>query len=199
MNVRVFGLTLGLLGLAGCGKAGGEGQTSAAADYAGSAGRMLVYNPVGSHPDASGDTGSADTGAVDTGSADTGSADTGSADTGQVDTGAAEIPELRLDIGDTEWTFTLPDGTSVLAWSVSDGLVVDDTTLLPASVTKGSTGTGVEVTEIGELSVWYGLFPDVASASVSEGRLAGDWAFARGIGPIRGFVLATDWELVYYQ
>jgi hypothetical protein len=136
---------------------------------------------------------------VDTGPADTGAADTGAADTGAADTGAAEIPELRLDVGDAEWTFTLESGASAFAWSVSDGLIVDDSTLLPATVTKGSSGAGVEVTEVGELAVWYGLFPDVASVIVSAGRLSGEWAFARDIGPVFVTLGGQDWELVYYQ
>jgi hypothetical protein len=199
MTARALGFALAVLGLVGCTKSGGEAQTSAAVDYGGSPGRMYVYNPVGSHPDPTSDTGGVETGMADTGAADTGTADTGTADTGTADTGTADIPELRLEIGDDEWTFTLRSGATPFAWSASNGLVVDDSTLLPATVTKGSTGTGVEVTEVGEFSVWYGLFPDVASASVSEGRFAGEWAFARDIGPIRAFVVGTDWELVYYQ
>ena len=184
MTARAVGFAFAVLGLVGCAKSGGEAQTSAAVDYGGSPGRMYVYNPVGSHPDPT---------------SDTGGVETGMADTGTADTGTEDIPELRLEIGDDEWTFTLRSGATPFAWSASNGLVVDDSTLLPATVTKGSTGTGVEVTEVGEFSVWYGLFPDVASASVSEGRFAGEWAFARDIGPIRAFVVGTDWELVYYQ
>ena len=182
--------------VAGCSKSGADVQTAKAVDYAGLAGGMFVYTPVGAHES---DTGTADTGAADTGAADTGTADTGTADTGTADTGAAEIPELRLDIGDAEWTFTLGRGVTAFAWSVADGLVVDDSTLLPATVTKGSSGAGVEVTEMGELAVWYGLFPDVASVTVSTGRLSGEWAFARDIGPVRGAFGGEDWELVYYQ
>ena len=172
--------------VAGCSKSGADVQTAKAVDYAGLAGGMFVYTPVGAHES-------------DTGAADTGTADTGTADTGTADTGAAEIPELRLDIGDAEWTFTLGRGVTAFAWSVADGLVVDDSTLLPATVTKGSSGAGVEVTEMGELAVWYGLFPDVASVTVSTGRLSGEWAFARDIGPVRGAFGGEAWELVYYQ
>ena len=178
MSTRIseVALVVAWVALAACSKSGADVQTAKAVDYAGLAGGMFVYTPVGAHE-----------------------ADTGTADTGTADTGAAEIPELRLDIGDAEWTFTLGRGATAFAWSVADGLVVDDSTLLPATVTKGSSGAGVEVTEVGELAVWYGLFPDVASVTVSTGRLSGEWAFARDIGPVRGAFGGEDWELVYYQ
>lgn len=180
------------LGLApGCKKTAGEHDSNAASAYAGAAGRLLVYNPVSAH--------AGDTGVDSAGQADTaGPADT-AGDTG--DTAAAEPPaELSLAIDATTWTWTLPGGAvEAVDWSPTDGLVVDDSRLLPATVKDGASADGVEVTEKGERAVWYGTFPDVASVTVSAGSLAGDWAFARDVGPIVARVAGDDWELVYYQ
>lgn len=179
----------------GCKEAAGEHESNAASAYSGSAGRLLVYNPVSAH---AGDTGADTAGAVDTGDTAADSGDT-AGDSG--DTAAAEPPaELSLAIDATTWTWTLPGGAvQAVEWSTADGLVVDDSRLLPATVKDGASANGVEVTDTGERAVWYGTFPDVASVTVSAGSLAGDWAFARDVGPIAARVAGDDWELVYYQ
>lgn len=184
----LFGLApLLALGLPACKKAGGESESNAASAYSGAPGRLLVYNPVSAHAgDTAGDAG--------------GPADTAPAgDT--ADTAADEPPaELSLAIDATTWTWTLPGGTiRAMEWSTADGLLVDDSRLLPATVKDGASADGVDVTDKGERAVWYGTFPDVASVTVSAGALAGEWAFARDVGPIVAAVAGDDWELVYYQ
>lgn len=191
------GWALAPVALGACGGSAASGVSDAAADYAGPEGRVLVYNPVSAH--AASDTGGgSDTGPSDTGASDTGT-DTG-ADTG-ADSGdtAAPVPELQIAIGATEWTLTLPSGAQTLSWSVASGLVVDDTTLLPPTVRAGQSASGASVTDVGEVTVWYGTFPDVATVDVSSGTLAGAWAFARDVGAVRVHVADDDWELVYYQ
>lgn len=168
---------------AGCKKPEGESVSNAASAYAGPVGRLVVFNPTAVHA-----TDTADTGAGDTAGADT------SPDT------APPPPELALTIDASTWNVTLPGGEVLaLAWSITDGLVVDDTQLLPATVTENASAEGVEVTAKGEYSVWYGTFPDVATITASAGSLAGDWAFARDVGPIALRIGEEDWELVYYQ
>ena len=75
---------------------------------------------------------------------------------------------------------------------------VDGSQLLPSKVKEGASAEGVEVTEMGERAVWYGTFPDVASVTVSTGTLAGEWAFARDIGPIVAHIAGDtiDMQLV---
>ncbi len=190
--MRRFGCLL-ILVLVGCKKGKAEAESHAAKDYAGASGRVFVFNLVSEHAGDTGDTG-ADT--ADTAS-DSGGVDT-AGDTA-TDTGEEPAPlALTLEIGDTEWVLTLLRADT-LAWSVTDGLVVGETSLLPASVTSGATAEGVTVNELGPRTVWYGTFPDVASVTSTTGTLAGDWAFARDVGPIAGQYLQQDWELVYYQ
>lgn len=171
-----------LLLFAGCKKPEGESVSNAASAYAGPVGRLVVFNPTSVHATDTGDTAAGDTEASDT-----------SPDT-------APPPELAVTIDASTWSVTLPGGEVLaLAWSITDGLVVDDTPLLPATVTENASAEGVEVTAKGEYSVWYGTFPDVATITASTGSLAGDWAFARDVGPIALRIGEEDWELVYYQ
>ena len=178
-----LGLPVGLA--SGCKKAAGEQESNAASAYSGAAGALLVYNPVSAH---AGDTGADTAGSMDTAAY-------------TADTATVEPPaELSLAIDATTWTWTLPSGVvQAVDWSTTDGLLVDDSRLLPATVKDGASADGVDVTDTGELAVWYGTFPDVASVTVSAGSLAGDWAFARDVGPIVAQVAGDDWELVYYQ
>ncbi len=182
MSARVGAAVLGAWCLlTGCKKSEAEVVSNAASAYAGPSGRLIVFNATSAHaPDTAPDT------------ADTAPSDT--ADT------APAPPGLSLTIDDANWNLTLSSGEGVaLPWSVADGLLVDDTQLLPATVTAGASTGSVEVTEKGERTVWYGTFPDVASVTVSSGSLAGEWAFARDVGPIYAHVGGGDWELVYYQ
>lgn len=189
-GVHVGLLLLGMSslgGIGGCKPKTGTAASQAASAYSGAAGGSLVFEPVSAHVD-SGDT------------ADT--ADTGAQDTSGTDTGAdtdRDIRQLTIEIGETAWTLTLLSGPTELPWSTTDGLLVNDSRLLPATVKDGSTGDGVEVTDFGERSVWYGMFPDVGTTEVSAGSLAGEWAFARDVGPIVAHYADEDWELVYYQ
>lgn len=79
------------------------------------------------------------------------------------------------------------------------GLVWDGVTLLPAGAAPGASAGGAEVTGDGPLEVYYGRFPDVLRVDVGEGRFAGEWAFALGVGPVRLTVDGETRELVYYE
>ncbi len=185
---------------AACKKGGATPKSYAASVYAGPVGRSLVFEPVSAHADSGADSGTSDTASADTGGADTAAADTAAPDTGGDTSGdTASVARLTIAIGDTAWTITLPSGPTDHPWSADNGLVVDDSTLLPPTVTKGAKADGVEVTDVGARTVWYGSFPDVGTTSVTSGSLAGEWAFARDIGPIAMHYGQTDWELVYYQ
>jgi hypothetical protein len=79
------------------------------------------------------------------------------------------------------------------------GLVWDGVVLLPPDAAPGAQAGGTEVIGDGPLDVYYGRFPDVLEVSVGEGRFAGPWAFAFGVGPVRLTVDGATRELVYYE
>ncbi|MDP6934686.1 MAG: hypothetical protein QGG40_17325 [Myxococcota bacterium] len=97
----------------------------------------------------------------------------------------------------TEWD----DALHVAVHQVTSdaGLWVDEDQILPARLTEGETGEGVEVTHTGDFEVWYGTFPDTVQVEVAEGTWAGTQVFAPGLGLIHSTYLGEVWELTYYE
>lgn len=113
---------------------------------------------------------------------------------------------LHLHASDGTWSFRhgqrWSEATQLGEYAVEvtdDGIMLAGDQVLPARVTAGETSeAGVEVTALGELEVWYGTFPMVASVTVSEG-VPGEHAFAQGVGPIRLELFDASWELAFYE
>lgn len=122
------------------------------------------------------------------------------------------------DTGSTPWLLRLDgdawEARDGLAWSdaavmgawtasISDGLWLDDgtdrTQLLPDRLVKGESGDGVSVVSLGEVDTWYGTFDDAVIVEVSDGRWAGEQAFARDFGLVIWTLDGETRELVYYE
>jgi len=120
------------------------------------------------------------------------------------DTGEAQqILHLRSDSGlwslrlGERWSEAEPQGQLAVALE-EEGYKIDGALVLPARLTVGQTTEGTTVSALGELEVWYGTFPMVASVEVSEG-FEGAHHFAEGIGPVRLELYDRTWDLAYYE
>jgi hypothetical protein len=82
---------------------------------------------------------------------------------------------------------------------VADGLWIDEQQVLPAKITVGALGEGVEVVEMGEWETWYGTFDDAVVVAIDGGVWEGEAAFGRGFGPLTFSFENVDWDLVYYE
>ncbi|MCP4804796.1 MAG: hypothetical protein GY913_30070 [Proteobacteria bacterium] len=112
---------------------------------------------------------------------------------------------LHLHASDGTWSFRhgqrWSEATQMGEYAVEvtdDGITLAGDPVLPPRVAVGETTSGVEVTALGELEVWYGTFPMVASVTVSEG-VPGEHAFAQGIGPVQLELFDASWELAFYE
>lgn len=126
----------------------------------------------------------------------------GTGDTGEEE--ANDVLHLHADAGiwsfrfGQRWSEATPMGEYAVETG-DDGFTMAGDQVLPPRLKVGETSDmGVEVIALGELEVWYGTFPMVASVEVTEG-VAGAHAFAEGIGPIRLAIFGDEWELAFYE
>jgi hypothetical protein len=200
----IFG-ALATFALAGCGgKASGDPADGAlgANAWAGPPGMRFTY--VRRVADSSADTGAGNDTAEN---GDTAGADTG--DTAGTDafdrtrplllTSTADAWELR--VGDDRWNHAEP----YLTWALDrgDGFSVEGALLLPPIPAAGFNRDGLRVTDLGEVSVYGGTFPQAVSVERDAGAegLAGSFVFARDVGPVvittgEGRWEAARWEAV---
>jgi hypothetical protein len=163
-----------LIALAGCGGDGGDGGYSAAL-FVPAADLELVYSPT----------------------------DALALDTGATAPPAAATVTLRVVDGGWE----LRDGEDWDAGAVrgdfavdtADGLRVDDTLLLPAFFSSGTTADGLTVGSVGPATVYYGTFDPAAPVDVADGRWAGAQVLAQDFGPVRFTLDGQSWDLVTYD
>ena len=86
----------------------------------------------------------------------------------------------------TDWDEAVSAG---LYQVVVDGsLVVDTIELLPGTFSAGDPYEG-----------YYGEYADTASNTVGEGTFAGNWIFARDLGPVHLALNGVEEEMVMYQ
>ncbi|RME24009.1 MAG: hypothetical protein D6798_12275 [Deltaproteobacteria bacterium] len=98
----------------------------------------------------------------------------------------------------TSWS----EGDEVARYDASAtdaGYRVDDSMLVPAPVEVGNEAEGSVIEARGELTVWYGTFPDVVTVDVGGGPFAGVAAFAPRVGPVTLSWSGKTWELAYYE
>lgn len=106
------------------------------------------------------------------------------------DTGAAPV-ELRL--GADAWEARV--GAS---WDEGEVLGVWPVVRKPALELDGVTLLESPLPPPAELDVYYGTFPEVISSEVAKGEFAGEWSFARGLGPIVATLAGVRRECVVY-
>lgn len=95
---------------------------------------------------------------------------------GGEDTGGEPV-ELRLS--STTWEARMGS-----AWEEAEVLGVWPVVRKPALELDGEVLLAPPLRTSQELEVRYGTFPDVVTSTVAGGLFAGEWAFARGVGPI---------------
>lgn len=110
---------------------------------------------------------------------------------------------IMLLIGEDSWEFRdgdfwrdAPPGDPLPA-TLDAALTVDGAVLLPGLAVGDSAGDAT-VTAKGELTVWYGTFPDAITVEIAAGPWQGAAAFALGIGPIR-LARQGERELAWYE
>ena len=119
-------------------------------------------------------------------------------------------PSLLVQSTDTAWEVRAGDrwraAETIATWPVdrTGGLTLDNTAMLPATVSVGATTDASEITATGEAEVYYGTFSDTATTTVAEGAWAGDQSFALDIGPIAlrwrdPAGTADAWQLATYE
>lgn len=119
-------------------------------------------------------------------------------------------PRLLVQSTDTAWEARAGDrwraAEAVTTWTLdrAGGLTLDNTAMLPATVHTGAVTDAAEVTATGEAEVYYGAFPDTATALVAEGAWAGEQVFALDVGPIAlrwrdPAGTADAWQLATYE
>jgi hypothetical protein len=91
--------------------------------------------------------------------------------------------------------------TAVATWAVNDeaGLRIDGVLVLPEHFKSGDAVEDTVVIDIGERETWYGIFPRTVTVEILTGSLAGEAAFAEGVGPIYLTINGTAWELATYR
>ncbi len=193
---------LAALALAGCGGKGSgdaaEGALGANA-WAGPPGMRFTY--VRRLAEAPADTASNDTGST----SDTAAAgDTAASTSDAFDrtrplllTSTADTWELRL--GDDRWNHADP----YVTWALDrgDGFSVEGALLLPPVPAEGFDRDGLTVTDVGEVSVYGGTFPQALSVerAAGAGGVSGSFVFARDLGPV---VITTEegrWEAARWE
>jgi hypothetical protein len=107
----------------------------------------------------------------------------------------AEGDEWSLRNGQT-WNTATEHGPFTV--STEDGLWLDEIRLLPYEVVIGTEQDGMEVTNRGEHTVYYGTFLQTVTVEIAEGNFAGVQVLAVGHGPIVLTWQDVTWELVYY-
>lgn len=105
---------------------------------------------------------------------------------------ASEPVELRTSA--TTWEARL--GPS---WEEAEVLGVWPVVREPSLVLDGEVLLAPPIEKSEELEVRYGTFPDVVRANVRRGPFEGEWAFARGLGPIVATLDGVRRECMVYD
>ncbi len=104
-----------------------------------------------------------------------------------------EVP-LQLLIGEDSWTLRMgerwDDAEPVAGWKV---------TTKPALVVEGEELLSMPLPDAVTFTTWYGEFAESVHAAPNAGELAGEWVFARGIGPVVATVDSVRRECVFYE
>ncbi len=106
------------------------------------------------------------------------------------DTGGEPV-ELRL--APTTWEARMGS-----VWEEAEVLGVWPVVREPALELDGKVLLAPPLRSSQELEVRYGTFPDVVTANVDSGVFEGEWAFARGVGPIVATLGGDRRECVVY-
>ena len=107
------------------------------------------------------------------------------------------ITEENWEFRDGDFWRNASEGAA-LPYTISAGLVVDGSLLLPKEARVGGIAEDATITEDGAYEGYYGTFPDTLSVEIGAGDWAGTAIFAKDIGLIR-YSRGGDWELVYYE
>jgi hypothetical protein len=108
----------------------------------------------------------------------------------------ADAPEdvpLQLRIAEGAWEARIgsdwDEGEPAGSWSVNVGTTIEvgGVALLEPPLPPPT-----------ELEVRYGTFPEVIESSVKGGEFAGEWAFARDVGPILSTLGGVRRECIFY-
>lgn len=106
------------------------------------------------------------------------------------DTGGEPV-ELRL--ASTTWEARVGS-----VWEEAEVLGVWPVVREPALELDGEVLLAPPIRSSQELEVRYGTFPDVVTADLDSGLFEGEWAFARGVGPIVATLGGERRECVVY-